>query len=94
MSYKIQYGTSKFDPVSKPKVNLRVCAALGMIVGILLFTVLCPQETSILRRRIFPMFEPKVQEAFGEMAEQISKGTSVSDAAEAFCREILIESEN
>ena len=91
MSYQISYGAIKGvrSQAAKP---LRLYIGMAVFAAVV-FAMLCfPSQMREFRRNALPIFEPEVTHAFSQMLQTIRSGTSVREAATAFCREILIES--
>lgn len=91
MAYKIQYGTCKYDAKSASIWKLLVVfiVVIAMVGAVAQFSA--SDYLQNVRSRIFPFSDDHVQAAFREMVTQIGEGTSFSEAATVFCREILID---
>ena len=91
MSYTVQYGSYKYDRKVTMGKKYTVWLAVGIMLAICVAMFAFPKQTAGVRDIVFPFLKEDVRSAFGQMVTQIGEGTSISDAAAAFCREILVE---
>ena len=91
MGYTVQYGTYKYDRIVSSKRKYLAWGALILAVLLCAFSLAFPDYASRVRDIAFPFLKPEVRTAFGEMMTQIGRGTKISEAAAAFCREIVFE---
>lgn len=86
MAYSITYprGNVERKPILLPVSHYFIFGVL-LIALILSVQVLLKEHPSLFH----PLTDHQTQEAWAEMTEQIGQGSPVSEALEAFCRQIL-----
>lgn len=94
MAYTIQYGTSKYDVKKVDKKKRQLIVSICLLCVVVLICATFYEQVGEFRRHFLPFLEPNVQDAFRNMAVQVENGMEIKDAASAFCREILFETED
>ena len=91
MSYQIEYGSFRYDHKQKTLGKRQLIVGILSLITAVMILLQFPHEIDRLRQTLLPFFEPHVQQAFGNMVARIDEGEKFSDAASAFCREIIFE---
>ena len=94
MGYMIQYSKDKQYKTSWRKQPIAIFMGIVLLCVIVTAMIAFPDAITEIRRIVFPVLEPEVKEAFQHMLDLIEEGNDFSDAAAAFCKEIIAESAN
>ena len=94
MGYMIQYSNNKQHKTSGRKQPIALLMGIVLLCVIVTAMIAFPDAITEIRRIVFPVLEPEVKDAFQHMLDLIEEGNDFSDAAAAFCKEIIAESAN
>ncbi len=92
MGYRIEYdaGTAVTERTKskdrKPKIKT---AALLLVAGLVAGTLVWPKGRAWARDLLLPGDEAVTAQALEDLAEDLAEGGPVSEAVEAFCRQII-----
>ena len=92
MSYRINYFQSKRKR-DRAQAYLLPVAALLILLAVINGICCLNEELTDWRCKLFPWTQPEVRAACSQMLERISEGYSISDCIDAFCDEILHDTE-
>ena len=81
----------KKERVGGLSLRVRLALALVLSVAVVLFKSAAPDSAQQLRRWIVGDGSERVMQAFFSMEEALEEGESPSQAWEAFCRELTVE---
>ena len=90
MSYIIKYGVSKAEQKHQHgKVSNIWLIALAVLVTTLIASVIWPDWAKAFRKELFPIFSAEGLRAVQSFSDSLEMGSTLSDAIEVFCREII-----
>ncbi len=92
VSYLIRY-TASGASIRRKKMNGYFPAAAVVCLVVLTAAFLLSDTCRAFVGELLPWTRPEVQEAVGELCEDIRQGRSLWEAAEVFCREVLYGTE-
>lgn len=92
MGYRIEYGQAprKRRPFFE-KYRVPVLTAVFLLLFALAVKLYWPAGADVLRSVFLPGDPSATQEAFAALVEDLRAGQTFSDAAAAFCREIIAD---
>lgn len=90
MSYRIQYGPQKGEPV-KGRLSGGIVKSIAFtaFAAVIIYILSSPQATAAVRDFLFPGDPAVTKAAFAKFIDSIRGGSSVGQAITAFCREII-----
>ncbi len=90
MSYRIEYGVSKIEQ-SLQRRNNRIGWFFSTVVLLLviLSTFIWPEWAKTFHKELFPLFTGKGIQIVRNFSNNLEMGSSLSDAIEVFCWEIM-----
>ena len=93
VGYLICYTTGGAAVRHKKNNSMFLVATALCLVAVLTAVCLFSDTCRAFAGELLPWTKPEVQEAVGELCEDIRQGRPLWDAAEAFCREVLYGTE-
>ena len=90
MSYKITYGSSRFDRIKKGKPQIKII--LGAIF--LLALLLTPVRNAVGNLLLPQDQQTAMKDAYGVFENVLEQGSGIGEAVTAFCAHIIDHAEN
>lgn len=87
MSYALQYDLQSIKIVKNPRVKKRLHS--GMIIFVIVFGCLAGHIISIALQKTLLKPSENTALAAERMVESIRNGTSIGDAVDVFCQDVL-----
>ena len=92
MSYRIDYFHKKREG-NTGQLRMVPVAVLLLLLAVINGICCLDGEMTDLRSKLFPWTQPEMRSACAEMLEHLSEGQSIGDCIDAFCDEILHDTE-